>query len=62
MSKCPNKGKTNILYYALYCKKSDFVYFYPRPSGYICHSVRPSLPPSVRRSQKIEIQISQLWD
>ena len=28
MSKCPNKGKTNILYYALYCKKSDFVYFF----------------------------------
>ena len=28
MSKCPNKGKTNILYYALYCKKNDFVYFF----------------------------------
>ena len=28
MSKCPNKGKTNILHYALYCKKSDFVYFF----------------------------------
>jgi hypothetical protein len=28
MAKFPNKGKTNILYYVLYCKKSDFVYFF----------------------------------
>ena len=24
MEKCPNKGKINILYYVLYCKKGDF--------------------------------------
>ena len=28
MAKCPNKGKINILYYVLYCKKSDFLYFF----------------------------------
>ena len=28
MEKCPNKGKINILYYVLYCKKSDFLYFF----------------------------------
>ena len=28
MAKCPNKGKTNILYYVLYCKKGDFVYIF----------------------------------
>ena len=28
MEKCPNKGKINILYYVLYCKKGDFLYFF----------------------------------
>ena len=28
MAKCPNKDKTNMLYYVLYCKKCDFVYFF----------------------------------
>ena len=28
MAKCPNKGKINILYYVLYCKKGDFLYFF----------------------------------
>ena len=27
MAKCPNKGKINILYYVLYCKKGDFLFF-----------------------------------
>ncbi len=27
MEKCPNKGKINILYYVLYSKKSDYLYF-----------------------------------
>ena len=28
MEKCSNKGKINILYYVLYCKKGDFLYFF----------------------------------
>ena len=28
MAKSPNKGKINILYYVLYCKKGDFLYFF----------------------------------
>ena len=28
MAKCPNKGKTNILYNVLYSKKCYFVYFF----------------------------------
>ena len=28
MAKCPNKGKINILYYVLYCKKSNFVLYF----------------------------------
>ena len=28
MAKCHNKGKINILYYVLYCKKGNFLYFF----------------------------------
>ena len=28
MVKCPNKVKINVLYYVLYCKKGDFLYFF----------------------------------
>ena len=28
MEKCPNKDKINILFYVLYCKKGDFLYFF----------------------------------
>ena len=40
MAKCPNKGKINILYYVLYCKKSDLFIFFSKKNieqKYICH-------------------------
>ena len=40
MEKCTNKGKTNILYYVLYCKKGDLFIFLTKKNieqKYICH-------------------------